>query len=179
MEVLACLRRCRVKGYHVFRAGGPGENFFGEREAHNLHSKAAIKVKLNTDGSVIGHIPDGLAAVLAPLLDSGTVTSVTGTITDPPRSAAEGVWAVGGGIELPCEYALHGAKKDRSHVRTALRRSQSTVKSRNRKRDVKTKSKVLLCLLSYYWGGGLPRWKVPHDYKYPTQSASRKCAISK
>ena len=49
------------------------ENFFGEREAHNLHSKVAIKVimKLDTDGSVIGHIPDGLAAVLAPLLDSG------------------------------------------------------------------------------------------------------------
>ena len=108
---------------------------FCEREAHNLHSKAAIKVKLDTDGSVIGHVPDGLAAVLAPLLDSGTVTSVTGTITRPPRPASEGVWAVGGGIELPCEYVLHGATKDRSHVRTALRRSQSTVKSRKRKRD--------------------------------------------
>ena len=45
-----------------------------------------------------------MAAVLAPMLDSGTVTSVTGMITDPSRSAAEGVWAVGGGIELPCEY---------------------------------------------------------------------------
>ena len=78
-------------------------------------------MKLDTDGSVIGHVPDGLA--------TGTVTSITGTITRPPRSAA-GVWAVGGGIKLPCEYALHGAKKDRSHVRTALRRSQSTVKSR-------------------------------------------------
>ena len=61
--------------------------------------------------------------------------SVTGTITGPPKSAPEGVWAVGGGIELPYEYALHGVKKDRSHVRTALRRSQSTVKSRKRKRD--------------------------------------------
>ena len=84
--------------------------------------------------SVIGHVPDGLAAVLAPLLDNGTVTSVTGTTTRPPRSAAEGVWGVEG-IELPCEYALHHAKKDHSHVRTALRRSQSTVKSRKRKRD--------------------------------------------
>ena len=113
------------------------EKTFCAREAHNLHSKVAIKVKLDTDGSVIGHVPDGLAAVLAPLLDSGTVTSVTytGTTTGPPRFAAEGVWAVGGGIELPCEYALHGTKKDRSHVRTALRRSQSTVKSRKRKRD--------------------------------------------
>ena len=103
---------------------------FCEREAHNLQSKVAIKVKLDTDGSVIRHVPDGLAAVFVPLLDSGPVTSVTGTITRPPGSAAEGVWAVGRGIELPCEYALHGAKQDRSHVRTALRRSQSTVKLR-------------------------------------------------
>ena len=78
---------------------------FCEREAHN-QNKAAIKVKLDshTDGSVIGHVSDGLAAVLAPLLDSGTVTSVTGTITGPSRSVAEDVWAVGGDIELPCEY---------------------------------------------------------------------------
>ena len=96
--------------------------FFSDREAHNLQSKATIKEKLDSDGSVNGRVPDGLDAVLAPLLDSGAVTSVTGTITAPPRSATEGVWAVGGGIELPCEYALHGAKKDRSHVlRTALR----------------------------------------------------------
>ena len=64
---------------------------FCEREAHNLQSKAVIKVKLDTDGSVIGHVPDGLAAVLAPLLDRRTVTSVTGMIMRPPRSAVEGV----------------------------------------------------------------------------------------
>ena len=86
-----------------------------------------------------------MAAVLAPLLDSGTLISgtlisVTGTITGPPRSAPEGAWAVSGGIELPCEYALHGAKKDCSHVRTALRRSQSTVKSIKRKRDCQDKN---------------------------------------
>ena len=40
----------------------------------HTHSEAAIKVKLDTDGSVIGHVIDGLAAILAPLLDSGTVT---------------------------------------------------------------------------------------------------------
>ena len=38
------------------------------------------------------------------------MTSITGTITGHPRSALESVWAVGGGIELPCEYGLHGAK---------------------------------------------------------------------
>ena len=39
---------------------------------------------------------------------------------DLPRSAAEGVWAVCGGIELPCEYALHGTKKDRSHEQSHI-----------------------------------------------------------
>ena len=92
------------------------EEIFFEKEAHNFHSKAAIKVKLDTDGSVIGHVPDGLAAVLAPLLASGTMTSVTGTTTGPPRSVAEGVWTDGGGIELPCEYALHSTKKDRMPI---------------------------------------------------------------
>ena len=137
--MLARLRHSRVKGYHVFRAGGPGENFFCEREGHNPHSEAAIKVKFDTDGNAIGHVPNCLAGVLAPLLDSGMVTSITGTITGPPRSALEGVWVVGGGIELPCEYVLHGAKKDRSHVRTALRRSQDAVKSRKRRRDCQEK----------------------------------------
>ena len=108
-ETLPCERLPCFSSWWTWR------KLFCEREAHNLQSKAAIKVKLDTDGSVIGHTLDGLAAVLAPLLDSGTVTSI-GTTTGPPRSAAEGVWAVGG-IELPCEYALHGAKKDRSHVR--------------------------------------------------------------
>ena len=136
VHVLARLRHCCVKGYHVFRTGGPGETFFCEREAHNPHSEAAIMVKLDADGSVIGHILNGLAVILAPLLDSCMVTSITGTITGPPRSAPEGVWAVGGGIELPCEYALHGAKEDRSSVRTALRRSQEERrKSRKRKRS--------------------------------------------
>ena len=42
-----------------FQTGGPGETFFCEREAHNPHSKVAIMVKLDVDGSVIGHIPNG------------------------------------------------------------------------------------------------------------------------
>ena len=50
-------------------------------------------------------------------------------ITGPPtcRSALGGVWAVGGGIELPCEYALHCVKKYCSHARTALWRISTTI----------------------------------------------------
>ena len=124
-----------MKGYHVFRTGGAGETFSCEREPHNPHSEAAIVVKLETDSTVIGHVPNRLAIVLAQLLDCGMVTRITGTITDRPRSAPEGVWAVGGGVELPCEYVLHGAKKDHSSVRTALRQVPSEAKrARKRKR---------------------------------------------
>ena len=33
---------------------------------------------------------------------------ITGSTTGPPRSAAIGTWTVGGGIELPCNYVMHG-----------------------------------------------------------------------
>ena len=66
---------------------------------------------------------DRSAVILAPLLDGRIVTSITGTVTGPQRSAADGVWAVGGGLELPCDYVLHGAKKHRSSVSTTLRQA--------------------------------------------------------
>ena len=53
--------------------------------------------------SVFWNISDCLATVLG-LLDCGIVTNITGTITDTPRSAPEGIWTVGGGVELSCEY---------------------------------------------------------------------------
>ncbi len=28
------------------------------------------------------------------------------TVSGPPRSTSEGIWAVGAGIELPCKYTL-------------------------------------------------------------------------
>ena len=74
---------------------------------------------MKIDNRLIGYVPDCLAAVLVPLLDSARV------ITGPPRSSPDGVWAIGGGIELPCEHVLHGAMQDRSPVRTALRQAQS------------------------------------------------------
>jgi len=120
-----------VKGYHVFQTGRPRETFLCEREGHNPYSEAAIVVKIGD--SVVGHVPDRLAVVLAPLLDCGRVANITGTITGPPRSSPDGVWTVGRGIELPCEYVLRGAKQDRSPVRKALRQAQ-TEKKRSTKR---------------------------------------------
>ena len=85
------------------------------REAQTFTAKHPfIMVKFNCDSSVIGHAPNSLAVILAPLLDSGIVTSNTGTITGPPSSAPEGIWAVGGDIELTCEHVRHCVKKGHS-----------------------------------------------------------------
>ena len=122
MEVLhvAHLGCSCVKGYHVFRTGESGDTFYCAREPHNPQSEAAIVVKFDRDDHVIGHVPDRFATILALLLDGCIVTRITGTVTGPQRSAPDGIWTVGGGIELPCEYVLHGAKKHRSSVRTTL-----------------------------------------------------------
>ena len=60
------------------------------------------------DGSNVGHVPDPLACVLAPMLDGGMIERMEGTVTGVARSAPEGVWVPGGGIEVPCEYVLYG-----------------------------------------------------------------------
>lgn len=129
---LARLKRSRVKGHHVFKSESrPGDTFTCAREPGNSHSPDAIIVKLD-DGSNVGHVPDALARILAPMLDGGVITRMEGTVTGVARSAPEGVWVPGGGIEIPCEYVLHGVKKDREKVRQMLRDTQ---KSRKRKRE--------------------------------------------
>ena len=60
------------------------------------------------------------------------IERMEGTVTGVARSASEGVWVSGGGIEVPCEYVPYGAKKDREGIRKTLREVQ---KSRKRKRE--------------------------------------------
>ena len=67
-----------------------------------------------SDGSNVGHVPDPLARVLAIMLDGGEIERMEGTVTGVERSAPEGVWVPGGGIEFPSEYILDSAKKDLS-----------------------------------------------------------------
>ena len=88
---------------------------------------------MKIDGSVIGHVPDCLAIVLARLLDSSMVNNITGIKTGPPRYSPDGVWVVGEGIELPCEYVLHGAKQDRLPVRATLGQAQNERGQESRK----------------------------------------------
>ena len=118
---LARLKRSRVKGHHVFLiASRAGDTFTCSREPGNPHSPDAINVKL-IDGSTVGHVPDRLACVLAPMLDSSDIAHMSGTINSVPRPAPEGVWAPGGGIEISCEYVLYSLKKNRSYIRQHLR----------------------------------------------------------
>lgn len=126
---LATLRQSCVKGYHVYRTGAVGDMFDCEREAHNPHSGSAILVKKTVDGDTLGHVPEGLAVLFVHLLDSNYVTSITGTVTGPPRSSPIGTWSVGGGIELPCKYILHGPKMYRSAVRTSLKQKKQKKKA--------------------------------------------------
>ena len=56
----------------------------------------------------------------------------------PPtcRSASEGIWAVSGGIELPCEYALQCKERP-----LTCKNSATTITSTDVKVTVKTKLK--------------------------------------
>ena len=80
-----------MKRCYIFETGGPGGTFC-EREANNFHSEVAVMVKSDTDGCVIGHIPNDLAVILVPLFESCVVTSIMEMITGPPRSVPEGIY---------------------------------------------------------------------------------------
>ena len=41
-------------------------------------------------------------------------------VTDNPRSAPDGKWVTGGGIEIPCKYRLYGPKTVKKEVRATL-----------------------------------------------------------
>ena len=118
------LRNSRTKGHHAYRTESRiGDDFRCHRETINRHSESKIIVR--SSRGVMGHIPDRLAQILSPMFDNGHIRKIIGIITGPARSAPEGVWRIGGGIELPCQYVLYGFKKNRAKVRRCLRHEQS------------------------------------------------------
>lgn len=69
---------------------------------------------------VVGHIPDRLAEVLyQPLLNKNVVVSCR--VTGQSRSAPEGVWVQGGGIEIPCRYEIE-VQKGLKNLRRELKK---------------------------------------------------------
>ena len=59
------------------------------------------------------------------MLKDGTITSMSGEVTDEARKAPEGTWVLGGGIELPCVYFIFGDKKHKVDVRKRIRQAQN------------------------------------------------------
>ena len=62
------------------------------------------------------------------MLDGGEIECMEGTVTGVARSAPEGVWVPGGGIEFTCKYVLYSAKKDCENVRQTLQEVQKKKK---------------------------------------------------
>ena len=121
---LACLKASCLKRQHVYRADlNVGDVFECFLEPENHHSEWAIVVKNTNDDVVVGHVPDGLASLLQPLMLSGEVQSVQAKVTDPPRPAPGGMWLKGGGIIAPCHYILYGRSKNKRGVRKHIRHS--------------------------------------------------------
>ena len=133
---LACLKSSCIEGHHVYVADlNVGDIFECFLEPENHHSEWAIVVKNTNDDVVIGHVPDGLANLLQPLMLSGEVHRVQAKVTDPPRPAPGGMWLKGGGIVIPCHYILYGQSKEKHGVRnTSVCRvcTTRTILARNR-----------------------------------------------
>ena len=61
-----------MKGHHVFKSESrPGDTFSCVGEPGNPHSSDAVIVKLSNSSNV-GHVPELLARVLAPMLRDRT-----------------------------------------------------------------------------------------------------------
>ena len=80
-------------------------------EPGNTHSAHAIIVKIRESSThhaaeqTAGHVPDSLAEILYQPLVDGNIT-INSKITGQSRSAPEGTWVQGGGLEIPCLYEV-------------------------------------------------------------------------
>ena len=62
-----------------------------------------LSSELSKEKKIVGHVPDRLTEVLFTPFDEGLIT-MTYRVTGHSRSAVEGTWNQGGGIEIPCIY---------------------------------------------------------------------------
>ena len=142
---LACLKSSCIKGHHVYVADlNVGDIFECFLEPENHHSEWAIVVKNTNDDVVIGHVPDGLANLLQPLMLSGEVHRVQAKVTDLPRPAPGGtcMWLKGGGIVILCHYILYGQSKEKHGVRKHIHLSSLCHKNNTCKEPSSKKRRV-------------------------------------
>ena len=121
MYIVVCVATLtsRVKGFHAYKKQVDiGTKLHCELEPENSLCKKAIIVKTK-EGDTVGHVPDLLVHALAPEI----IVSIETIVTGEPRSAPEGSWVIGGGIETPCKYLIYADKKLKSKIRTMLRKA--------------------------------------------------------
>ena len=112
-----------VKGFHACKKQVDiGTKLHCELEPENSLCKKAIIVKTK-EGDTVGHVPNLLAHALAPEIRGGNIVSIEAIVTGEPKSAPEGTWVTGGGIETPCKYLIYAYKKLKSKIRTMLRKT--------------------------------------------------------
>ena len=113
----------RVKVFHTYKKlVDIGAKLNCEYEPENSLCKKAIIVKTK-EGDTVGHVPDLLAHALAPEISGRNIVSIEAIVTGEPRSAPEGTWVIGGGIETPCKYLIYADKKLKSKIRTMPRKA--------------------------------------------------------
>ena len=113
MYIVVCVATLtsRVKGFHAYKKQVDiGTKLHCELEPENSVCKKAIIVKTK-EGDTVSHVPDLLAHVLAPEISGRNIVSIETIVTGEPRSAPEGTWEIGGGIETPCNYLFCADKK--------------------------------------------------------------------
>ena len=107
-----CTIKSRIKGDHVYKADPRINSTCGcFPEPGNTHSAHAVIVKIKESSThhaaeqTAGHVPDSLAEILYQPLVDGNIT-INSKITGQSRSAPEGTWVQGGGLEIPCLYEV-------------------------------------------------------------------------
>ena len=120
-----CTISSRIKGDHCYRSD-PKINVVCSCscEPANTYSNHAIVVRTkkgsNTQEEIVGHIHDRLAEVLyQPLLNKNVLVSCR--VNGQSRSAPEGVWVQGGGIEIPRCYEVE-VRKELKDMRRELKK---------------------------------------------------------
>ena len=109
--------KTEIKGHHFYKHDySIHEQITCELDENNPHSKNAIAVSSKQKGSKIGHLPEGLAKKLSPLLKDGLVLEVEGVISSDAKASSKGTWNRGGGLVLPCKINIHGLKSNKSAV---------------------------------------------------------------
>ena len=87
--------------------------------------KKGSKKRKRRENAIVGHMPELLGEIIAPLIDSSKITTVIAIITDQHRQAPEGTWVTGGGIEIPCLFKIFTSKEHKKMIRKLLKGNDS------------------------------------------------------